>query len=498
LLVASCLAIIPAVATAGTTTLYVDASASASSPCTPAPCHSIQDAVDAAEAYSGVPVLIEVAANSYSDAVTIPEFDKDTNAFLSSFANLTIQGASSSSTILNDQQPGNGVSTGSDVTIDNTGTGTVSINGLTISGGVKVGYGGGVDVESGTVVLNDDAIVGNSATGICGDGGSYGGGIYNDGVLTLNSDTIAGNTAQCGGGIGDDAGITLNNDTIAKNTAYDEGGGIYDDFGNVTLLSTTFVGNSAPANEGGGLYNYQGSGGGVITIADSLLAANPGGSCSGPVSDNGYNVSDDGTCSFGSESIQLSPTIGPLSLAANGSTGPQTEAMTDTSSAFNEVPQSACTLNVDERGLPRPGDGPKCDAGAFELQATAPPPTSTTTTSTTTVTNGRRPPPLTTGAVISLNPPLGPPGQVTTLTGSGFQNGANVTLTWDPDIGATPVHLVATGGKLNQSVVIFAHDQLGPTILVASVNGAAQASTKYLVVPNSMEPSGPTDGLFRP
>lgn len=60
-----------------------------------------------------------------------------------------------------------------------------------------------------------------------------------------------------------------------------------------------------------------------------------------------------------------------MSLGANGSTGPETEAITPSSSAFHEVPLAACTIKVDERNLPRPGIGAKyCDAGAFEFQLT--------------------------------------------------------------------------------------------------------------------------------
>jgi hypothetical protein len=61
------------------------------------------------------------------------------------------------------------------------------------------------------------------------------------------------------------------------------------------------------------------------------------------------------------------------SLAANGSSGPETLAIGTDSSAFEEVPPANCTVSTtvstDERGEPRPGfPGENCDAGAFEAQ----------------------------------------------------------------------------------------------------------------------------------
>jgi hypothetical protein len=89
--------------------------------------------------------------------------------------------------------------------------------------------------------------------------------------------------------------------------------------------------------------------------------------------DGGDNVSDDSGCfaATGTTSISDSATIGLAPLAANGSSGPQTMAIDAASSAHHLVP--TCT-GTDERGLARPGFGgaANCDAGAYELQGTAP------------------------------------------------------------------------------------------------------------------------------
>ena len=87
------------------------------------------------------------------------------------------------------------------------------------------------------------------------------------------------------------------------------------------------------------------------------------------MTDGGHNVASDATCGLGSTSIQNSTTIGTLTLAANGSTGPQTAAITPSSSAYGFVPAGACTVTTDERGQTRPGFGyTACDAGAYEFQ----------------------------------------------------------------------------------------------------------------------------------
>ena len=71
------------------------------------------------------------------------------------------------------------------------------------------------------------------------------------------------------------------------------------------------------------------------------------------MTDGGYNVASDATCVLGSTSIQNSTTIGTLTLAANGSAGPQTAAITPSSSAYQFVPAGACTV-TDRRARPDP------------------------------------------------------------------------------------------------------------------------------------------------
>jgi hypothetical protein len=68
-------------------------------------------------------------------------------------------------------------------------------------------------------------------------------------------------------------------------------------------LADTFSGNSAP--QGGGIWND-----GAMRVTNSILAnSTSGGNCSGPMTDGGYNISDDDTCSFTGTNVTNGQTI---------------------------------------------------------------------------------------------------------------------------------------------------------------------------------------------
>ena len=94
-----------------------------------------------------------------------------------------------------------------------------------------------------------------------------GGGIQNSGgTVTLTNSTLSGNTASLGGGIHNSSGtVTLTNSTLSGNTA-GFGGGI-DNSGTVTLTNSTLRGNTA--GFGGGIDNS-----GTVTLTNSTLRGN--------------------------------------------------------------------------------------------------------------------------------------------------------------------------------------------------------------------------------
>jgi hypothetical protein len=193
--------------------------------------------------------------------------------------------------------------------------------------------------------------VGNSASDTIG-----GGGIFNTatGAATVTNSTLAGNSA----------------------TGQSNGGGIYND-GTLTLLSSTLSHNSARNTaaphgaEGGAIFNN-----GTLILKSTLLAGQgTNGNCSGGGTSDGYNLSDDSTCSFltqtGDQNNSSTAGLSPGSLQNNG--GPtRTIALLSTSSAVNAIPPSACTdtfgnpVLTDQRGIARP-QGSGCDIGAFEF-----------------------------------------------------------------------------------------------------------------------------------
>jgi hypothetical protein len=168
---------------------------------------------------------------------------------------------------------------------------TVSISGLTIRNGTVTGNfpdgsGGGIYSFQATLMLEDCAISGNSAT--------YGGGVTSDAfnneeggswaVVTISDSTFSGNSASYGGGVFNISGrwagasLTINNSTFSGNSAVYDGGGIdnngYEIMGaSVMLNNSTLSGNSSAY--GGGIYNSAAAGGyGSMEVNNSTLTGN--------------------------------------------------------------------------------------------------------------------------------------------------------------------------------------------------------------------------------
>src|SRR5829696_2050726 len=309
---------------------------------------------------------------------------------------------------------------------------TITLSGLTLTGGHTVGDGGGIFNREANLVLSDVVVSGNHA-------GDDGGGIYSrEGSLTLVDSTVKGNTAgdeahdrASGGAIfsedapvairrspisgnppgGDGGGIfmspayarrpslTIENSTIADNAStahsnYDEGGGVWICCGGggqrLDIRSSTISGNSVGGalGAGGGVYAYVAytyDAVSRITIQHTILANNSGtrgndlflwngGEVrSSLVEDPSNSANPPATVTFtGNNILGLDPQLGPL--ADNG--GPtQTEAPASNSPAIDAG--SSPGLSSDQRGVQRPIDFPVipnaagedgADIGAFELQ----------------------------------------------------------------------------------------------------------------------------------
>lgn len=114
-----------------------------------------------------------------------------------------------------------------------------------------------------------------------GDNGDRGGGILNNGTLTINQSTISGNTASQGGGIFNNGGtLTLNRSTVSGNSAGGGGGGIYNFNGTsgntatVTLTNSTISGNSGGSGFGGGYFGFSDLGTTTLNSTNGTIAKN--------------------------------------------------------------------------------------------------------------------------------------------------------------------------------------------------------------------------------
>ena len=255
------------------------------------------------------------------------------------------------------------------------GTVTFSCSGtITLTSGVWIaanttidGSGQNVTLSGGDAhqvffVLSGVTLNLNKLTIADGNAGE-GGGIRNDGTLTVSNSTFSGNQGNnSGGGIYNNTSgtLTVSNSTFAGNQGNNSGGGIAN-LGTLTVSNSTFAGNRA--GHGGGVYN-----GGTATLKNTIVANSPaGGNCAGTIADGGHNLSyPDGTC----PGIHGDPVLGPLQ--ANG--GPtQTMALGAGSPARDAADAAICAAapvnNLDQRGVARP-QGAGCDIGAFEAART--------------------------------------------------------------------------------------------------------------------------------
>ncbi len=232
--------------------------------------------------------------------------------------------------------------------------------------GLDSGRGGGIFVHSGSLILQNSTVSGNT--------GTTGAGIAASGIAALNGVTVSGNTASTGrltrgGGILADAsgGLILQNSTVSGNSAVDDvgaasqGGGVYSS-GQLAIVASTIANNSA--GEGGGLYAVAPQTG-TFSLQNSLISHGTGGACGGSGADNlsaTANVISDATCQFKDPSNlqSVNPQIGVL--ANNG--GPtNTHALQPASPAIHHA---ASCLPLDQRGFNRVAP---CDSGAYEYRA---------------------------------------------------------------------------------------------------------------------------------
>jgi len=261
-----------------------------------------------------------------------------------------------------------------------TSASVVRIDGLTITGGT----GSAILVGGGSVTLDGLNVTGNSGT----DGGGLR--FIGSGVHVVSNSTLTSNQASgAGGGIFGDGGalrLTVEASTISGNSAFDGGGmHLQTNTGEIKINSTTITGNAGTF--GSGLV----SDGGPITVSNSIIAGNFNGAVvpdvdgsffnslgfnliGNPGFTTGFGVAGD---QMGSPGTPIDPKLGPLQN--NGGTTP-THALLGGSPAIDKGSTSIGTdaEQFDQRGQPRPVDlpgtanasgGDGSDIGALEMLA---------------------------------------------------------------------------------------------------------------------------------
>jgi len=202
--------------------------------------------------------------------------------------------------------------------------GLMTVNGSVFTSNFASDFFGGCFFNFGTAIVSDCSFINNSATengpggGIMNDGtltvsgsiftgdsaGDIGGGIYNDGTATVINSTFIGDSASDAGGSVDNGntstvtfggGAITNADKLTVigsnfiNNSAGDGGAIFNSY-TATVVDSTFADNSA--TNGGGIYNNTDS---TVTVTGSVFTDNSTSSNGGGLENNGTLTVTDST-----------------------------------------------------------------------------------------------------------------------------------------------------------------------------------------------------------
>ena len=135
---------------------------------------------------------------------------------------------------------------------------SVSVSGIDFLNGQATGSGGAIAVQDGTLDVIDSTFTGNVAGPT--EGANNGGAIWVVGSLTVNHSSFIDNSGDYGGAIFVDGTTHIDDQTIIADVLFDgndadEGGAIWVDESQLTVLRSFFTDNSAEF-QGGAIYAY--------------------------------------------------------------------------------------------------------------------------------------------------------------------------------------------------------------------------------------------------
>jgi hypothetical protein len=310
--------------------------------------------------------IVTANAATGTDTITVPEGtytltragaheDAASTGDLDVTGDLTLTGAGARTTSV-----AGGPAPFDDRIFDNGLGAKTTITGLTITGGKPGGYEGGGVRNEGDLTLDGVAVKGNTS--------DYSGGIYSEnGALNITDSTVSGTTSgEYVGGVTHYSGpADITNSTISGNKAATFGGGVLAATASINVRNSTIA-----SNESGGL------GGGILTagpgssvvVKNTIVSGNSIVNCGdigqfgGVIASQGNNISSDGSCSFNqpTDKRNTNPKLGPLQ--DNG--GPtDTHALLKGSPAIDAGGKPFPPK--DQRGVKRP-QGKRSDIGAYE------------------------------------------------------------------------------------------------------------------------------------
>lgn len=208
-------------------------------------------------------------------------------------------------------------------------SGSVLVDGLTLSGGNSSDNNGGAIENAGALSVVNTILSGNG-------GGTtyYGGAIYDDGstTSTIVASTFTNNTAiYDGGAYYDEDGASFNHVLFSTNTAFDgssggEGGAIYGDW-DLAVANSSFTGNVAGSTTVSNVEGY----GGAIYINDNSMSPTVTNSTFGTTSLAGNFAGGPGANAYGEGGAIYNDGSFPLALSGNSFTSNTAKGGSDAS-----------------------------------------------------------------------------------------------------------------------------------------------------------------------
>jgi hypothetical protein len=211
----------------------------------------------------------------------------------------------------------------------------VTMQNITVTGGNASGNGGGI-LNQGALTLVDSTVTGNAAQLPYNGGGIYNG---SGGTLALTRTTVSNNSTQNrGGGIENESALTVTDSTIKGNSAQ-TGGGVSNNVNTPVLITGSTIDNNSASLNGGGVFNT----GNPMTIRNSTISANTPGRYGGGV----YNESH---LTLDSVTINVNAGWG-LFNADNGVVTIQNSILANSTGDYDCVNGTTGTVNITNPNL---------------------------------------------------------------------------------------------------------------------------------------------------